>query len=75
MPGLPAKADPVWLNIVTGKETVELALLPAKLYLGRALREVRSNPATAREHAESLYGLYEKLQNTPAAQKDLARLA
>ena len=73
MPGIPAKANPVWLDLVTGKETIELALLPAKLYIGRAVREVRANPALAREHAESLYSLYEKLQNSPAAQKDLAR--
>ncbi len=66
-------ANQVWLDIVTGKEAIELALLPAKLYVGRAVREVRANPALAREHAESLYSLYEKLQNSPAAQKDLAR--
>lgn len=74
MPSLPPKADPVWLGLVTGKENFELTLLPAKLYLGRAQREVRTNPAVATERAAALHGLYEKFQNTPAAQKDIARL-
>jgi hypothetical protein len=74
MLNLPAKTDPIWLGLVTGTKPFEFSLLGAKLLVGFAVRQVRANPAVAAEHAASLHGLYEKFQNTPAAQSDISRL-
>ncbi len=73
MPSIPPKTHPVWLGLVTGSKKVDLTLLPAKLLLGRVEAEVRENPALAPVHAAALYGLYEKFQNSPNAERDLAR--
>lgn len=71
---IPPKTHPVWVGLVTGSKKVELALLPAKLLIGRVEFEARANPALAVTHAAALHGLYEKFQNSPNAERDLTRL-
>lgn len=74
MASIPPKTHPIWLGLVTGSKKVDLALLPAKLLIGRVEDEVRKNPAMGPVHAAALYGLYEKFQASPNAERDLARL-
>ncbi|MCB0370858.1 MAG: hypothetical protein KDD45_15905 [Bdellovibrionales bacterium] len=71
---LPAANNKVWTDIISGVKVVEFEFLAIKIFLGTAQRNFKSNPDSLQKSAQELHQLFEKNQNLPSAQKDLAKL-
>lgn len=70
---MPAKDDPIWEDLVTGKKACSLRFLAAKILLGRLTRSVAgdSSPENIQASAEALHDMFTNNQATPSAKADL----
>jgi hypothetical protein len=70
---VPAKTEPQWTDIVTGRKTYNLKFLAAKILLGRLMRTLGPDPSqdSVREGVEQLHDLYVKNSASPSVQLDL----
>lgn len=71
---LPASNHKVWSDIITGAKVVSFEFLAIKIFLGTAQRNYKTNPESLQKSATELFQLFEKNQNLPTAQKDIAKL-
>ncbi len=70
---VPAKTNPRWAEIVTGKKNYPLKFLAAKIMLSRIMRTTGANPTQKNisTSVNELYGLYNANINVPSAQADI----
>lgn len=71
---LPSSSNKVWSDLVSGSKQVEFDFLAVKIFLGTAQRNFKANNSDLPKLAGELYALFEKNQNLPAVQKDIAKL-
>ncbi len=68
---VPAKSNPRWAELLTGKKTYTLKFLAAKIMLGRLARSVQANPSSLPAAIDELHTLFSKNETSAAAQGDL----
>lgn len=71
---LPTNNNKVWSDLITGSKVVNFEFLAVKIFLGTAQRNYKTNPDSLQKSALELFQLFEKNQNLPTAQKDIAKL-
>lgn len=71
---LPQKSSKVWSEIVSGAKKVDFEFLAAKIFMGMAAINYKTNPGSLAKLSEDLHNVFEKNQHLPLAQKDIAKL-
>ncbi len=67
---VPAKTNPKWSAVVTGKQTYALKFLAAKIMLGRLIRSANS-PQAISAAVDELHALYTQNIAVPSAKEDM----
>lgn len=68
---VPPKTNAAWADIVSGKKTVTLKFLAAKIMISRLVRNVQGDASKLTAAVDELHALYTKNAATPSAQDDL----
>lgn len=71
---LPSATNKIWSDIICGTKVINFEFLAVKIFIGTAQRNYKNNPESLQKSAQELFQLFDKNQNLPTVQKDLAKL-